>query len=106
MRANVAAAAAAFTQATGVDNQGLTGVDARRKQLCKAIKAAAAKPQGEVMGEADAKAKAGGRAAAAAAGGGTAAAAAEAAPQTKRRKHDPDALFAAEPGTVVKPEPA
>ena len=102
MRANVAAAAAAFTQATGVDNQGLTGVDARRKQLCKAIKAAAAKPQGE----ADAKAKAGGRAAAGAAGGGTASAAAEAAPQMKRRKHDPDALFAAEPGTVVKPEPA
>ena len=101
MRANVAAAAAAFTPATGVDNQGLTGVDARRKQLCKAIKAAA-KPQGE----ADAKAKAGGRAAAGAAAGGTAAAAAEAAPQTKRRKHDPDALFAAEPGAVVKPEPA
>lgn len=100
VRANVSAAADASRQAT----DGLMGVDARRKQLCKAIKAAAAKPQGE----ADAKAKGGpgGRSAAGAAGGGTAAGAAEAALQTKRRKHDPDALFAAGPGPAVKPEPA
>jgi len=100
VRANVSAAADASRQAT----EGLKGVDARRKQLCKAIKAAGAKPQGE----ADAKAKGGpgGRSAAGAAGGGTAAGAADAALQTKRRKHDPDALFAAEPSTAVKPEPA
>ena len=100
VRANVSAAADASRQAT----EGLMGVDARGKQIRKAIKAAAAKPQGE----ADAKVKGGpgGRSAAGAAGGGTAAGAAEAALQTKRRKHDPDALFAAGPGAAVKPEPA
>ena len=85
VRANVSAAADASRQAT----EGLMGVDARGKQIRKAIKAAAAKPQGE----ADAKAK-GGPAGRSAAGAAT------------KRKHDPDALFAAEPGAVVKPEPA
>ena len=104
VRANVSAAADASRQAA--EGEGLKEADARRKLLCKAIKAAAAKPQGEADADAKAKGGPGGRFGAGAAEGRTAAGAAETALQKKRRKHDPDALFAAEPGDVVKPEPA
>ena len=128
VRACVAAAADASQQASEDDR--LREVDARRKLLCKGIKGAAlkgtaSKPHGETdakvksarMEEAKAKGGPAGRqdgcqeerAAAGAAEGRTAAGAVEAALHKKRRKHDPEALFAADPvavaGTTVKPEP-
>ena len=87
-------------------------MDERRKRLCRAIKSAPTK----VKAEAEAKAKGGPGGRSAAGAGGAAGEEAEAL-QTKRRKHDPDALFAvssallpasqpAATGLKVKPEPA
>ena len=111
VRSSVQAATAAAPQ-EAADGSRLKEVDERRKRLCRAIKSAPTK----VKAEAEAKAKGGPGGRSAAGAGGAAGEEAEAL-QTKRRKHDPDALFAvssallpasqpAATGLKVKPEPA